>query len=65
MRRLWASVALLALADAGADPLGPPGAYLRSRDFLDVAELAGLDGTAAQGRMREGGAIASLQPSVA
>jgi hypothetical protein len=50
-RRLWAAVALTALADAELDPAGPAGAYLTSRDFRAVAELAGLDGTAAQDRI--------------
>jgi hypothetical protein len=51
MRRLWAAVMLTALADAELDPAGPPGFYIASADFRAVAELAGLDGAAAQGRV--------------
>jgi hypothetical protein len=51
IRRLWASVGLAAIADADDDPTGPAGRYLASRDFLDVCDLAGLDGAAAQQRV--------------
>jgi hypothetical protein len=50
-RRLWAEVMLRAIADAEADPVGPAGRYIATRDFADVADLAGLDGDAAQDRI--------------
>jgi hypothetical protein len=50
-RRLGSAVALLAIDDAEADPIGPAGRYLESPDFFDVAELAGIDADAARARI--------------
>jgi hypothetical protein len=50
-RRLWAAVALVAIADAEADPLGPAGGYIASTDFRAVLSLADLDADAAVQRI--------------
>ena len=50
-RRLWAAVALLAIADAEADPLGPAGHYILGPDFRAVLDLTDLDADAAVARI--------------
>ena len=50
-RRLWAAVALVAIADAEADPLGPAGHYIGTADFRAVLDLTDLDADAAVARI--------------